>query len=143
MVAVQREIEYHFITGAHDDIKELIALYEEMDWWDEGSYDYLMEEIIEGSHCFIIAVDGEKIVGIARAISDHASDAYIQDVAVTAKYQRRGIAKQMLTRIIGRLNRDGIIWIATVSANKETAPVYQSVGFAECSNEVSMQWIKS
>ncbi len=49
---------------------------------------------------YITAYDGEKLIGFARAISDGHYYTSIFDVVVRPEYQKRGIAKRMLLRIL-------------------------------------------
>ncbi len=58
-----------------DYLTGIIGLYMEQGWWDGPEDPVMALRIVEGSHCFLVAVEHDRIVGMGRAISDKASDA--------------------------------------------------------------------
>ncbi|MDD3341963.1 MAG: GNAT family N-acetyltransferase [Sulfurospirillaceae bacterium] len=48
--------------------------------------------------CFVY--DGEKIIGVGRALSDGIDVSYIADVAIHPQYQKQGIGKQIVTKLV-------------------------------------------
>lgn len=82
-------VSYSFLkTPSETQIREIIRLYQAEKWW-EGTADNteIVTKIVAGSHCFLIATENDSIIGMGRAISDRASDAYIQDVTVLAPFR--------------------------------------------------------
>jgi ribosomal protein S18 acetylase RimI-like enzyme len=125
-------------TPACDQIKAIICLYQEAKWWSAGIDDQdLIKAIVAGSHCFCVATTNNKIVAMGRAISDGASDAYIQDVVVSKAFRHQGIATQIITRLIEKLEADGIGWIGLIAENNTTA-FYHRFGFTPMENAISM-----
>lgn len=55
-----------------------------------------MQRMLELANLVITAWDGQKLVGIARSLSDFAFCTYLSDLAVHADYQRRGIGKRLM-----------------------------------------------
>ena len=49
--------------------------------------------------CFC-AVDGEKVVGFVRIVGDSSICFYIQDMIVDPAYQRKGIGKRLMDRVM-------------------------------------------
>ena len=130
---------YQFLqTPTHDEIDQLIALYQEAGWWSAeiDSHDVL-KGIISGSHCFCVAVIENRIVGMGRCISDGISDAYIQDVTVAKSFRRKGIASRIVTELIKKLEADGIGWIGLI-AEKDSAEYYRPLGFDPMPNSTPM-----
>jgi ribosomal protein S18 acetylase RimI-like enzyme len=119
---------------------QICHLYRLADWWSEPC-DTLekIERIISGSHCFIVAIrqEPEMILGMGRAISDRASDAYIQDVMVRPEFRRQAIASSILKIIVNRLERDKMTWIGLI-AKEGTRPFYDGLGFSEISGALPM-----
>lgn len=112
-----------------EQLRQVIALYREAGWWGEAPDDPpRVGRMVAGSHCFAVADEQDRIVGMGRAISDGTSDAWIQDVTVTAAFRRRGIATALVRMICRRLRRDGLDWIALVAEN-HSAPLYRPLGF--------------
>ncbi len=117
---------------------QIVALYRAAGWWDEaGDDDRLVDAIIGGSHCFLAVVENDGVVGMGRAISDGASDAYIQDVTVRPAHRGRGIGGQIVRRLVRRLTDDGIGWIGLIAEN-DSLEFYRRLGFAVMERSVPM-----
>ncbi len=101
----------------------------------------LVRRIVAGSHCVVVARSGATIVGMGRAISDRASDAWIQDVTVAADFRRRGIASEIVRRLVARLESDGLVWIGLV-AERHTAPLYRPLGFHAMADALPMRRLR-
>lgn len=125
--------KYQFITDPNpEEIEQIMVLYREAGWWDEqdnGNRE-LIRRIVSGSHCFLTVRDGNEIVGMGRAISDHVNDAYIHDVIVFPRLRRQGIGKKIVEEIVGRLYSDNIRWIGLIAQN-DTHSFYRKIGFEE------------
>lgn len=52
--------------------------------------------MLGGASCIVTARDGEKLVGVSRAISDFAYCTYLSDLAVDQAYQGRGIGRRLI-----------------------------------------------
>jgi len=132
-------IQYSFLdrpTAEH--ITQIIDLYRMADWWTDGiDTPDQIERIIAGSHCFCIAVIGDNLIGIGRAISDGVSDAYIQDITVNEAFRRRGIASRIVDELVKRLQKDGLGWIGLI-AERGTEQFYVRLGFAAMANSKPM-----
>ena len=111
-------------------IAQITALYRQAGWWDEDAPDDpgLVARIVAGSHCFVIAGHDDAIVGTGRAISDKASDAYLQDITVQESYRNQGLGSRIITMMIDRLRHDGIEWIGLI-AEKKSYPLYEKLAF--------------
>lgn len=55
-----------------------------------------MQKMVKNANLTITARDGEKLVGVARSITDFAYCTYLSDLAVDEKYQRQGIGKELI-----------------------------------------------
>lgn len=113
-----------------DQLRQVLALYRQAGWWaDEADNDSeTLARLIQGSHCFAIAVHNDNIIGMGRAISDGVGDAYIQDVAVQEGYQNQGIGSSLMDILLKRLRHDNIGWIALI-AERGSQPFYKNFGF--------------
>lgn len=111
-------------------IDQIIALYRDAGWWS-GPTDNrdLAARLVAGSHCFLAAVFQGVIIGMGRAISDRASDAYIQDVTVSRAFRGRGVGSQIVRRIVRRLDDDGLTWIGLIAERRSEA-FYAPLGFS-------------
>ncbi len=93
--------------------------------------------MIAGSHCFIIATEGEAIIGMGRALSDGVSDAYVQDVTVADEYQHTGIGSLIVKKLVSRLQDDGLSWIGLI-AERNSHAFYERLGFKLMPHSVPM-----
>ena len=58
-----------------------------------------IQRMLDNASLTLTAWDGEKLVGIARALTDFSYCSYLSDLAVRAEYQRKGIGKELLARL--------------------------------------------
>lgn len=116
---------------AADLVRQIIALYRQVGWWPAESADDPghVRRLVAGSHCFAVAHQANRLVGMGRAISDRESDAYIQDVAVAADRRGQGLGSRIVAALLERLRRDGIAWVGVIAENN-SAPFYRRFGFA-------------
>ena len=123
------EIEVRIVRRV--DREQVKRLYSEAGWWEPGDEQASswIDRMVEGSFCFAGAFAGDRLVGMARAISDGASDAYIQDVTVLRDYRRQGIGRRLIAALIGCLKEKKINWIGLV-AEPGSEPLYERLGFA-------------
>ena len=137
-------MRYSFLRNpTAEKIHQILSLYKLEGWWVESRDDVdLVKRIVAGSHCFLIVEDGERIVGMGRAISDGASDAYIQDVAVDRDYRGRGIGTEITSRLLIRLNSDGVNWVGLI-AERGSHPFYEHLGFGVMPDSTPMVRIQS
>jgi len=122
---------YHYcelksITDA--EFAALAGLYREAGWIAPGENCEFIRRVTAGSAVFVAVYDGERIIGMGRAISDGVSDAYIQDVAVLNAYRHQGIGGEIVRRIIAALEERHIDWIALVG-EPGTESFYRGLGF--------------
>ncbi|HZY41623.1 MAG TPA: GNAT family N-acetyltransferase [Anaerolineae bacterium] len=83
-----------------------------------------LAHLVSGSLWVVSAWEGDQLVGFARAITDGAFNAYISTVAVLPAYQRRGIGRELVRRLMD--NRDGIQFV--LHANDRAYPFYLHLG---------------
>ena len=121
-----------------DDIDQIIALYRQAGWWsDHGDAPDLVARLVAGSHCFVAVYQKGHMVGMGRAISDGASDAYIQDVTVAEVCRGQGIGARIVNAIVTRLQADGLSWIGLI-AEGNSASFYAPLGFLPMANAMPL-----
>jgi len=82
--------------------------------------------MLQYTNLLCTAWDGEKLVGIARSITDFEYSCYLSDLAVDEKYQKQGIGKQLIRLTRSKLGHKAKIIL--LSAPKAEA-YYPKVGF--------------
>jgi len=127
-----------------EQISQIVALYRDQGWWQPGDdrSDRLVSRLIAGSHCFVIATEGERIVGMGRVISDGVSDAYIQDLTVRRDRRKQGIGQCILKILLERVHTDGIRWIGLI-AEPGSDTLYRRAGFREMDAYIPMLMMKA
>jgi len=121
---------YEIRIVSHWDPDEIVDLYREGGWWKEGYDPSGIQDLIEGSYLFAVAVpkEGGKAVGMGRMISDGTSDGYIQDVVVRSDHRERGIGGRIVAELARRASGAGLVWIGLI-AQKGTVDFYEELGF--------------
>lgn len=130
-------------TPTEQQIGQIVELYRAQGWWNPSDEvrQQMIPRLISGSHCFVVAAEGDQIIGMGRAISDGVSDAYIQDVAVLSTRRKQGIGKMILQALLERLEADGLSWIGLI-AEPGSCNLYRLSGFQEMTAWVPMLLIK-
>lgn len=55
-----------------------------------------IERMLREASLILTARDGERLVGVSRALTDFSWCTYLSDLAVDAQYQRQGIGKRLI-----------------------------------------------
>lgn len=87
--------------------------------------------MIEFANLTFTAWDGEKLVGIARALTDYGFCCYLSDLAVDGAYQRQGIGKELIRLMREHLGEE--VMLLLLSAPKAMS-YYPHVGFENINN---------
>jgi ribosomal protein S18 acetylase RimI-like enzyme len=126
-----------------EQIHQIVGLYRDQGWWQpsDDQSEQLVSRLIAGSHCFVIATEDERIVGMGRVISDGVSDAYIQDLTVRHDRRKQGIGQLILRSLLERIDTDGIRWIGLI-AEPGSGNLYRRAGFREMAASTPMLMIK-
>ncbi len=138
---------YRFLNASDDPIsnthiEQITILYRQAGWWEKRDDDpALVRCIIDGSHFFLVATENDNIIGMGRAISDRASDAYIQDVTVLSSHRKKGLGSQIVSHLVNRLEAAGLMWIGLI-AEKKTNRFYERIGFQQMEDATPMKLIK-
>lgn len=95
-------------------------------YWSPGIARETVERAIAGSHC-LGAYDGDRQVGFARAITDHATFAWIADVFVDEATRGGGVGRRMVGWFLDHPRLVGVRRVGLVTANAHG--VYEALGF--------------
>lgn len=95
----------------------------------------LLEEFLaDDRHHLAVAIDDNMVVGMASAVHyvhpDKRPQMFINEVGVTPRYQRRGIARRLLQALLDEAKRLGCTeaWVLADSTNEPARALYRSVG---------------
>jgi N-acetylglutamate synthase-like GNAT family acetyltransferase len=73
--------------------------------------------VISGSSAYVTVRDAGKLIGFGRLLSDGATLAYINNMAVAPSYQRQGIGKMILNKLIEIAGEVNSIFLYTNTAD--------------------------
>lgn len=73
------------------------------DEFDNGRTPDALRRSFEQSQHVAFARDGDRLVGMARLLSDGVCNAYLLDVWTASDYRRQGIASAMIGRLLDRV----------------------------------------
>lgn len=85
-----------------------------------------LEAMLQHANLICIAWDEEKLIGIARSITDFEYCCYLSDLAVDVDYQRRGIGKELIRLTQSRL---GPLAKIILLAAPNAVDYYRRIGF--------------
>jgi predicted N-acetyltransferase YhbS len=85
-----------------------------------------LAKMIEKADLLITARNGEKLVGVARSLTDFCFACYLSDLAVDHDYQKQGIGKELI-RLTREAIGDGTVLL--LIAAPEAMDYYGKVGF--------------
>jgi len=109
----------------HDvDLDQLTVLFNAVGWERRTADRERLAQLVCGSAYVVSAWDSDRLVGFARAISDGASNAYISTVAVLPEYQKHGIGRELIRRLLA--GRDHLQFV--LHANESAYPFYPRLG---------------
>jgi predicted GNAT family acetyltransferase len=95
------------------------------DEFDNGRSPEALQRSFAQSQHVAIAWDGDRVVGMARMLSDGVCNSYLLDVWTASSHRRRGIATAMLEDLMHRVPGQHI------GLQTEVALFYRSLGFRE------------
>ena len=131
-------LRYEIVTAWPTE--DVVALYESAGWWRESVAGRDgVAPMIAGSFAFLVVIEGDRAIGMGRAISDAASDAYIQDVVVLPEHRGRGIGAEVIKRLTRHCTDRGLVWIGLV-AEPGTTAFYERLGFRAMKDFVPMRF---
>jgi ribosomal protein S18 acetylase RimI-like enzyme len=111
------------------------------DDFDNGrSADALHRSFAQSQHV-VFARDGDRLVGMARLLSDGVCNAYLVDVWTASAYRRRGIGSAMIRHLLDQVPGQHV-GLQTDDAQR----FYESLGFGlqpEFLSRVSGSWLEN
>lgn len=86
-----------YITNPKLTVDQVLPLYEAIGWTNYTADPERLQTGLDQTLFLRVAYDGDRIVGLLRAVGDGATILFIQDILVLPAYQRQGIGRQLLT----------------------------------------------
>ncbi len=118
----------------YDGVRQFLS---EVGWRDRVADPEKFKKMIAHTSRAVVAVEGSRIVGFARAVCDEVSNGYISMVAVAEDRREQGIGRELVRRLIG--DDAGITWV--LRAGRGSSGFWERMGFK--SSEVAMERVRS
>lgn len=81
-----------------------------------------LDRMLRNASLIITARDGERLVGVSRAITDFSFCCYLSDLAVDAAYQRRGIGKRLIAETHRGAGEESMLILIAAPAAEQYYP---------------------
>ena len=109
-------------------VEEAIDLYERSTLGERRPVDRpdVFAKMLANADLIITAWDDDRLIGIARTLTDFGYVAYLADLAVDASYQRQGIGRRLIELTQGLLDDTAFI---TLLAAPKANEYYERLGF--------------
>ena len=120
---------------------EMISLYRSVGWTNYTDRPEMLEAAYRNSLCILGAYDGDKLIGVIRAVGDGVSIVFVQDLLVLPAYLRQGIGTRLLQAILERYSDVYQIELLTDNTAKTNA-FYESLGMTSADRLGCCAYIK-
>lgn len=121
-------ITYH--VNARPRAEEVCALSVSVGWADPARHGLdLVQKVWDSAPATVLARDGERLVGMCRAMWDGGIMAEVRNVVVHPDYQRRGLGSELVRLLLEQLERLEVRHITLVTRAGNEG-FYERFGFA-------------
>ncbi|WP_286232215.1 GNAT family N-acetyltransferase [Neobacillus mesonae] len=90
-----------------------------------------LQKMIDNADLTFTAWDDEKLVGIARAITDFSYSCYLSDLAVDQEYQKSGIGKNLVKLLQEQIGEEVTLLLLSSPIAMD---YYPRIGFEKADN---------
>ena len=118
-------IEYR--SAESQDLSIIRAFLAENGWEKRVADGERFRKMIENASRTVVAFEGQRLVGFARALCDDASNGYIGTVAVAEDIRRSGVGREIVRRLMG--DDPNITWV--LRAGRGSEAFWKEMGFSE------------
>ena len=104
--------------------------------WESGKYPEKLVRAMHNSTKVISAWDGNKLVGLVRALDDGETVAFLHYLLVDPAYQGRHIGDELMKRIM--VFYEDLLYVKIMPSDPKTIPFYERYGFQQYDNYSAM-----
>ena len=109
---------------------DVLALYQAVGWSMYTRDPKKLERAIAQSLSVLGAHDGDRLVGLIRAVGDGETFLFIQDLLVLPSYQRQGIGRQLVDALVDQFPQVRQRVLLT-DDQPQTRAFYENIGFVQ------------
>ena len=110
------------------DEREILPLYASVGWTAYTDRPDVLRKGFESSLLCLAAYEGDRMIGLVRAVGDGQTVVLIQDILVHPAQQRKGVGTMLMDALLKRFPHVRQIQLLTDDTPK-TASFYESLGF--------------
>lgn len=124
-------MEFRPIQSAdYDSVRRFLS---ENGWQKRVADSEKFAAMMQNASRTIVAFEGGRVVGFARALCDEVSNGYIGTVVVAADLRGRGIGRELVSRLIG--DNPEITWV--LRAGRGSRAFWEKMGFSD--SDIAME----
>ena len=112
--------------------EEILRLYTAVGWTAYTKDPEALRKGYENSLLTLAAYEGDRLLGVLRAVGDGQTSVFIQDMLVFPEFQRKGVGSALLKELLCRFSHVRQIELVTDDTPK-TVAFYKALGFRELS----------
>ena len=121
-------MEFEYKTDANISVEQAISLYKKSTLGERRPVDRpdIFANMLKHADLCITAWQGERLIGIARTLTDFSYVAYLADLAVDVEFQKQGIGTRLIEETQKQLGPECmLVLLAAPKAND----YYPKLGF--------------
>lgn len=122
-------------------LEKILHLYNDVGWTAYTKNPEVLEQAIQNSLMVISAWEKDNLIGLIRVVGDGLTIIYIQDILVLKNYQRKGIGKILIQKILDHYP-DVRQKILMTDDTEKTRKFYEVMGFTACDNGQLIAFMK-
>lgn len=127
-------MEYRPITSAdYEPVRQFLS---SVGWQQRVADPDKFAMMLQNTNRIVVVVDGDRVVGFARALCDEVSNGYVSMVAVAPDMRGQGIGRELVRQLIK--DDTGITWV--LRAGHGSDGFWEKMGF-QCS-AVAMERVR-
>lgn len=124
-------MELNFSNTKNIDVAQLENLYNDVGWLAYTQDLSVLKQAVSNSLDVVSAWDKDKLIGLIRIVGDGLTIVYVQDILVLNAYQNKGIATQLMQRILHKYVKVRQKVLLTEEA-QDVRHFYEKHGFQSC-----------
>ena len=97
--------------------------------WESGNYPDKLARAMANSTAVVSAWDGDRLVGLVRALSDGETVAFLHYLLVDPAYQGQHIGDGLMRRILAPMA--DLLYVKIMPSDPATIPFYARYGFRQ------------
>jgi ribosomal protein S18 acetylase RimI-like enzyme len=121
-----------------DDYEAVQAFLADNGWAARVSNVVRFRAMLDGADRTVVALDGGRVIGFARALCDGVSNGYISMVAVAEDVRRQGIGRRLVEHLMQGDNDSDVTWV--LRSGRDSRGFWERLGFM--ASDIAMERVR-